>query len=215
MYRKERQLPRILTLDMSKWVCGVDARDREECNPQTSLGKGGTYLLNGDGYMCCLGQFSRQAGVFKRELKDESEPGEFSRLVVPLNKPDDPEENDCIFSNTSLSDSAIRINDDDETTVPKKVELLRRLFNKKDFRIDVENVPERFAENGDQLVQGLFVFLDSRAVALVVGQPLQNVQHVLGNAAYCQQLDAQAINGLNLNGKFVDGGAGGFGARPA
>jgi hypothetical protein len=54
---------KILVLDESIWRCGDDAKD-----PNKSRGTGYTKLLNEEGYMCCLGQFSLQLSPELRKV---------------------------------------------------------------------------------------------------------------------------------------------------
>ena len=46
------------------------------------------------------------------------------------------------YSNTSLADEAYQINDEENTTPQEKIELLKELFGKHGYEIEVVNMPE-------------------------------------------------------------------------
>lgn len=104
-----------------KWRCGLT-----ESPGVNSHGSGQTALLNGQGYMCCLGQCASQLGVRRDKLLDASTPEDIDfsdkRRIPVLTK----------FNglDSQLSDHAVEINDDDKTTLEQKEKLLKRLFSK-------------------------------------------------------------------------------------
>ena len=55
-------------LDVSTWRCGNPAF------PPSYIGKGDTFMLNDEGYMCCLGQFAKQKNVSDEHLLKKSTP---------------------------------------------------------------------------------------------------------------------------------------------
>lgn len=67
-------------LDYKKWRAGRNGGNR--------VGKGDdTYLLNQEGYMCCLGQFCEQAGFEKESLWNVENPSTLStttRITIPV-----------------------------------------------------------------------------------------------------------------------------------
>ena len=119
-----------LTLDVNKWRCGA--------NGGYKLGEGDTELLNSEGFMCCLGQFASQLNpIIKTEdLLYIGEPSDINYEIVDLNKKTGFE-NMC---NTDLSFKAIDINDNDDTTVIEKIDLLKELFIKHNYNIEVINL---------------------------------------------------------------------------
>ena len=112
-----------LILDEAKWRCGNNA---DEANRR---GTGGTRLLNREGYMCCLGQFSKQLNkkVTDELLLDAGKPYEIYLHIPLLLKKNG--------TNSDLSREAMKINDDTDTTVTEKVKALRKLFAEKGFKI--------------------------------------------------------------------------------
>lgn len=62
-----------LTLDYSTWRCGEKGEHQ--------VGKGKTALLNIEGYMCCLGQWSLELGATKEEMIGRGEPCELNTRV--------------------------------------------------------------------------------------------------------------------------------------
>lgn len=125
-----------LILDVSKWRCGGE---KESLN---RLGEGATNLLNHEGYMCCLGQFALQLGATEDNIRNIGVPEETTILIEPLNEL--LEETDCIegrYYNTTLSNEAVTINDDENTTPLAKIEKLKELFANHGYEIDVINIP--------------------------------------------------------------------------
>lgn len=118
-----------LTLDYSKWRCGDISQDN-------SLGKADTQLLNEDGYMCCLGQFSLQLGCKEEQILSQFEPDSTGIYIPFLTTKRDKR-------NTDLSNKAIEINDDPETTPEEKISLLRKFLNGKGIRLVVKNKPKK------------------------------------------------------------------------
>ena len=72
-----------LILDYYKWRCGGDGEGKKGC----SLGKGYTQLLNNEGFMCCLGQFSFQLNenIKEQDILEYGEPGEIDKKIIGLN----------------------------------------------------------------------------------------------------------------------------------
>lgn len=138
------KLPKYLVLDYDKWVCGNP--DPYEPNRETSHGKGSTLMCNAEGFMCCLGQFSNQAGAGEEKLIGLGDPSEVNEylniqvegLVALYEDCDDGVQ----IRNTSLADRAIEINDDDCTTVMNKALGIKELFAKSGYEVELVNFPE-------------------------------------------------------------------------
>ena len=120
-----------LILDYSTWRCGDFGENQ--------LGKGDTYLLNDEGFMCCLGQFTPQINNFiiKDEMLGVSDPSDLGEKVLSLNKKENRR-----FRTTRLSDEAININDDTCSTPEEKIKALQRVFKKEGYTINVINQPK-------------------------------------------------------------------------
>ena len=125
-----------LTLDCKKWICGNNSQIKDN-----TLGKGAVRLLNNEGYMCCLGQFSCQMNskVTKKNLLGVGSPSYLREPIRGLSY----KETGCIFD-TNLSTEAMAINDDEDTSIPEKVSSLKKLFKTKGYNIKVINLPKRF-----------------------------------------------------------------------
>src|SRR5690606_27105649 len=94
-----------------------------------SLGFGLTQLLNDDGFMCCLGQFSRQAGVPDYDLIHKSMPTSLGIDAFESHV------TDCSL----LATQAQQINDNKSTTPDEKIEELKELFSEHGYTITVIN----------------------------------------------------------------------------
>lgn len=127
-----------LILDYSTWRCGGDNDMGEK-----SLGTGYTALLNKEGFMCCLGQFSKQLNpeITDKELLNNGEPSEVSEEIPFLNFPVEDEPDEERYLNSELSDKAIKINDDAKTTIDEKITELKKLFESTGYEIVVRNRP--------------------------------------------------------------------------
>lgn len=127
--------PTTYVLDVSKWRCGMDSN-----NPQNRLGVGRTFLLNGEGYSCCLGQFAAQKLRKKGKSRESantligshSELSGPARLANRLGANYDP--NMVVFTrrryhqslyHTDLANDLIKINDDEHTSVRDKLQRIR------------------------------------------------------------------------------------------
>ncbi len=125
------------TLDCAKWRCGRYG------NKNARLGTGSTQLLNSDGYACCLGQFSQQLGIDDKKLFMQANPSliQVSNIFAGLFNGENGSNWDC----TRLAREAIVINDDENTPVDEKIQLLQELFAKNGHTIEVINKPETVA----------------------------------------------------------------------
>lgn len=125
-------MSKTLTLDVSKWRCGITAFDKEN-----RTGEGTTYLLNDYGYMCCLGQFALQFGASKEELLHNSYPTSLSRNYPLISK----KTKGGYIIETRFSDNAIHINDNESTTVKTKIKQLKSLCKEHGYKLKVINNP--------------------------------------------------------------------------
>lgn len=106
-------------IDRSKWRCGGETGENAK-------GFGSTRLLNGEGYMCCLGQIAKQLGYINADLIGLGEPYE-------LHDDDEKnfEENILVNSdtcNTDLTSDAMSINDDADITIKERERQLKARF---------------------------------------------------------------------------------------
>lgn len=117
-------MKKTLMLDEATWRCG-----KESDYQNNKRGSGSTELENNKGFMCCLGQFSNQ---LKEDLyiKNKMFPSSTNRHIPFLTR-----KIGGYYIDTKLSDKAIGINDDENTTVFEKVRKLRSLFATKGIKI--------------------------------------------------------------------------------
>lgn len=132
-----KRMPKELTLDFNIWVHG---------NTKT---KGSSSLLNLEGNMCCLGQFSEQCGVDKQELNNVSVPHGVGCHIPFLTHIDN---NDKEEVNTQLSKTAMSINDRKHRYgVAEKVVNLRELFSGIGRTITLKNFPDKIVKRIGEL----------------------------------------------------------------
>jgi len=117
-------MKKTLILDEATWRCGQDS-----CS-KNSRGYSETCLENDKGFLCCLGQFSRQIDKKIGDMVDLFEPCEINAVVSLLTKKEG-----CSIVNTKLSKSAMEINDDETTTVEEKVKKLKTIFKRRGVSI--------------------------------------------------------------------------------
>lgn len=139
-----------LILDYSKWRCGKDSEYYIDDATKRALGKGSTLLLNNSGFMCCLGQFSLQLNnsLTEQDILSKATPSDLNKEIPILSV-------FCAFAsspipsyfNSELSQKAIRINDDIDTTIDQKITELKELFATVGYEIEVVNQPKT-TENG-------------------------------------------------------------------
>lgn len=104
-------------IDESKWRCGMRGK------PGCRLGVGNTYLLNEKKFMCCLGQMCLQLGVPEEKIRLNSSPTNVRDVQIKYLKNREGYDSE-------LSEKAMEINDDQETTVEEKKRKLRSLFKR-------------------------------------------------------------------------------------
>ena len=117
-------------LDVAKWRCGGDFDEPNH------LGEGPTYMLNDEGYMCCLGQFAKQAGVEDIELTERGTPGAVSR---GLGKVYDPLFIDKHYTNQAIVEKLIHVNDDPLIYPTQKIQMIRELLEEEGHTLKVVN----------------------------------------------------------------------------
>ena len=121
-------------LDVLKWRCGTVSS-----NTENSHGIGQTALENIQGYMCCIGQFTKQT------LKDEIDiigmqyPTE---VAQKLNRQYDKNLVKDNFTDTMLTIDLASINDNTETTINQKIEGIKFLLSTYNIELEVIPVPE-------------------------------------------------------------------------
>ena len=121
-------------LDYNVWRCGT----KLDC--LHSLGEGSTYLLNEEGFMCCLGQWNSQCGIENNLLINQSNPSKLYSLGVKPN---------LLFLDkegfhTKFSNEALIINDWSTTTVQEKALALKELCEDNGCELEFVNFPEGF-----------------------------------------------------------------------
>lgn len=109
-----------LNLDVSKWRCGGTGTNR--------LGEGVTLMLNGEGFMCCLGQFYLQLGYDEFDIRLKSTPENCGPTSLFTN------ENGY---NNDLAGVLMRINDDPNTTVETKIRLITEQLAEHGVKLNV------------------------------------------------------------------------------
>lgn len=122
-------------VDRSTWRCGGEDSDNQ-------IGKGTTGLLNEEGFMCCLGQIGKQLEVPEHLLLDNGSPWETGIVIPGLTYPfpqNDGDKEDVV--DTPLSISAMQINDDEDTSIEEKEEMLKELFATKEIELEFINEP--------------------------------------------------------------------------
>ena len=123
-------------LQLSKWACGYF---QQQYDPNLDLnqvyGLGGTLdtlMLNEEGYMCCLGQFAKQAGVCDEYLLGAIGP---SVVAQKLDKNQLRADYDPNFVNefgkqTQLTKMLMTINDNSDSSVNEKIDQIRNQLKK-------------------------------------------------------------------------------------
>ena len=107
-----------LIIDRSKWRSGDWSVNR--------TGRGGTCLLNQDGYMCCLGFRCEQMGIPKEDLLNKGAPWELS---FDWDIPDLVDDEGFIID-SDFTDKAITINDNPSLTPAEREIAIKNHFQK-------------------------------------------------------------------------------------
>ena len=109
-----------VVIDRSKWRTGYCGKNR--------TGEGDIRLLNNEGYKCCLGFI---CGRLKKGIKDFFAPNELDYVVKDLSHKDI---DGCIYD-TDLTEKAIEINDNSDTTPQEKEKELKKLFKNSVYKL--------------------------------------------------------------------------------
>lgn len=120
-------------IDRSVWRCGGGGPAKH--------GTGCTYLLNEQGFMCCLGMVAKQLGYKDKEILNCGEPDEVDsdRENLLVRKIDGSDFN-TYHKNSELSSKAIEINDDDDKLNDEERELrLVALFAQEGHEVEFVN----------------------------------------------------------------------------
>lgn len=124
--------PTKFTIDRSKWRCGGTDNYEREC----VRGRGQVKMLNDFGFMCCLGQVSRQCGVSDDKQQGMRTPScltNVPELLGLLVTPHDGDESD--YQSTDLACDAMGINDDIRLSDDEREQQLTALFTKHGYEI--------------------------------------------------------------------------------
>lgn len=144
---KSYELPEQLILNYRKWVCGFFSVNGSD----NGVGNGDSMLLNSNNEMCCLGQWMEQSGVCRSNLRTVGEPLDVfseSDISVPtMIKSKDG----YMLDNSSFSKNAMRINDDDQTSVAQKAYQLISLCKKYNRELGLVNFPKKVIEEINEI----------------------------------------------------------------
>ncbi len=127
-----------LVLDYAKWRAG--GHDYNGENPNV-VGSGGIALLNKEGFMCCLGQFSPQLNpeVTEEDMLGNNNPCHLKKSIPLLN-----EYRHTVFqSDTELARTAMQINDDNTLDTETRISKIKELFATVDYEVEVINLPSQ------------------------------------------------------------------------
>ena len=111
-----------LILDYKKWSCGNGPFWQDKAPAKNRHGVGKTSLHNEKGYSCCIGQFMKQEGHTASFLKGKGAPYD-CKLHEHPNKPRSTFTKKSFISldNSTLAENAMKINDDENTTIAQKI----------------------------------------------------------------------------------------------
>jgi hypothetical protein len=105
-----------LIIDRSRWRTGG------LYNGKNQTGFGGTFLLNSEGFMCCLGFRCHQMGIPKKDLLDKQTP-----LSIATDW-DIPDLIDSYGKNSAFTAKAVKINDDNSLTSEEREKRITEHF---------------------------------------------------------------------------------------
>ena len=128
---KTFDLPKELVLDYDKWRSGNHS--------DSQVGVGPVRMLNNEGFMCCLGQFSQQAGVCDQINHNAPSPHQ-DHVAEFIDK-----RGACIPLSI-LATKAIDINDGELPAI-KKGRKLQELFKEYGFTVTLKNFPKEEAHD--------------------------------------------------------------------
>ena len=103
-----------------------------------STGKGEVNLLNKEGYKCCLGFIASEFRPSNKRIKGICTPSECNFSIPDLNKyyeKNEDEGDPAGFYDSDLTNNAIEINDDSDTTQKQKEVALKKLFKDSCYKL--------------------------------------------------------------------------------
>lgn len=123
-------------IDRSKWRCGDDGPHRR--------GVGSTYMLNSEGFQCCLGQIATQLGCDDEYLLGLLDPADVDIAALSLTGRGPLLETHILtvagdwsqVNCTSFSILGMNINDNEELTDTQRERKLERLAEEYGLRIE-------------------------------------------------------------------------------
>lgn len=125
-------------VNRAKWRAGDEG--------ENAVGKGPTSLRNSDGFMCCLGHCALQLGAKPSEILDCGMPNEVTDkngnykvlpvIAVAVN-------GQGYSRDSSLSEQAAEINDDDKLTQAQRERKLKTLFSKFKHKLEFVGVARK------------------------------------------------------------------------
>ncbi len=111
-----KELTKVVKINRAKWRSGQ--------NGDLHTGKGEARLLNGEGFMCCLGFAAHQLGrINKGKMLDIVQPEDLDKVITPLSY------KGVFICNTKFSEECITLNDDRKITRKQRERRLIRKFN--------------------------------------------------------------------------------------
>lgn len=116
-----------ITIIRSKWRTGGDEGEKN------ATGKGLTCLVNKQGYSCCLGFVAKQFRPSNKKLLGKGLPEECDFLIPELNYAHKDDEK-CLLD-TELTNDAVAINDNENTTRRQKETALKNLFKDSCYKL--------------------------------------------------------------------------------
>lgn len=122
-------------LDLKTWRCGADG--------DNMYGEGTTSLLNSQGNMCCLGQFSKQLDN-KCNILNKGTPVDAKYSIKlednPLLKNEEGNSwNPSGEKDSKLSNECVEINDDENCSFTDKIKSLKDTLKSHGFQLEVKN----------------------------------------------------------------------------
>lgn len=108
-----------IVIDRSKWICGRP----DVCSGKNTHGEGETFLLNEEGFMCCLGFATHQiARCSKDRLCGMYRPLDYYSFIFP--------DSEGKYKLIDIEQEAVMINDDESLTRKTREKKLKTLFKK-------------------------------------------------------------------------------------
>jgi len=129
-----------LVIDRSKWRTGASG--------DSKTGLGNTFLLNNEGFMCCLGFFCLSAGLKENHIRSAGTPRDavFDHNInlMPIAE-SNSDDDDGIYIDTDFGSGAVDINDSE--TIDSKTREIQVKDHFATVGIEVEFIGEYKYEN--------------------------------------------------------------------